>query len=141
MTKTKEKSLWSSISQYGHAYLPAVFGALIMAALGSVATIVGPGQISRITNLITAGLRGSIDVAAVTRIVVGLAVIYGVGALLSYGQGYTMATVTQRFTQKLRTQISQKINRLPLSYFDQHNQGDTLSRVTNDLDTLAQSLN
>lgn len=141
MTKSQSSSLMTSIGRYGHAYLPAVIGALVMAALGSIATIVGPNQISRITNLITAGLRGTIDVAAVTRIVVGLALIYGAGALLSYGQGFTMATVTQRFTQKLRTQISVKINRLPLSYFDTHNEGDTLSRVTNDLDTLAQSLN
>lgn len=141
MTKTKSKSLMTSVMTYGRAYILPVVLALVMAALGSIATIVGPGQISKITNLIAEGLRSQIDLTTIVRIVVGLAVIYGLGALLSYGQGYTMATVTQKFTQKLRTEISQKINRLPLSYFDEHNEGDTLSRVTNDLDTLAQSLN
>ncbi|MSE19905.1 ATP-binding cassette domain-containing protein [Lactobacillus parabuchneri] len=138
---TKQTNLIPGIKKYGRPYIPQVIIAVFLAAFGNIATIVGPNQLSKITNLISKGLRGSIDVSQVMRIVVILGIIYGVGALMSYGQGFLMANVSQNFTRDLRTKISQKINRLPISYYDKHDEGDTLSRVTNDLDTFGQALN
>lgn len=129
------------IKKYGSEYIKPLIIAIIFAMAGSIFTIVGPSQLSKITDLISKGLFGKIDLTQVMHIVVILAVIYVAAAVLSYGQGYIMATITQRFTQKLRTKITEKINNLPLQYFDTHNEGDTLSRVTNDLDTVGQSLN
>jgi ABC-type multidrug transport system, ATPase and permease components len=129
------------IKKYGSEYIKPLIIAIIFAMAGSIFTIVGPSQLSKITDLISKGLFGKIDLTRVMHIVVILAAIYVAAAVLSYGQGYIMATITQRFTQKLRTKITEKINNLPLQYFDTHNEGDTLSRVTNDLDTVGQSLN
>ena len=70
-----------------------------------------------------------------------LVVIYGAGLLCSYVQGLLMATVTQKNSRDLRTAISEKINVLPLKYFDSHSVGDVLSRITNDVDTIGQTLN
>ncbi|MDO4670760.1 MAG: ABC transporter ATP-binding protein [Aerococcus sp.] len=135
------KEMMQGIKRYGKVYLPALFLAMALAALGSLATLIGPDQLSQITDKIAAGLRGDMDLDGIKQIVTRLAIIYGAGALMSYAQGFIMATVSQRFTQGLRTEISRQINQLPLSYFDTHNEGDTLSRVTNDLDTFGQSLN
>lgn len=129
------------IKKYGSEYIKPLIIAVVFAIAGSILTIVGPNQLSQITDLITKGLVGSINVAKVMQIVWILAIIYISSAVLSYGQGFIMATITQKFTQKLRTKITEKINKLPLQYFDTHNEGDTLSRVTNDLDTVGQSLN
>ena len=129
------------IKKYGSEYLLALVIAIVFAIGGSILTIIGPSQLSKITDLITKGLVGNIDLTKVMSIVTMLAVIYIVAAVLSYGQGFIMATITQKFTQKLRSRITEKINNLPLQYFDTHNEGDTLSRVTNDLDTVGQSLN
>ncbi|WP_394804947.1 ABC transporter ATP-binding protein [Lentilactobacillus otakiensis] len=140
MMKT-QTHLVSGIKKYGRPYIPQLIIAVFLAVFGSITTIVGPGQLSKITNLVSNGLRGSIDVGHVMRIVIILAIIYGVGALMSYGQGFLMANVSQYFTRDLRTKVSEKINRLPISYYDKHDEGDTLSRVTNDLDTFGQALN
>lgn len=131
----------NGIKKYGSEYLFPLIIAVIFAMAGSIFTIVGPNQLSKITDLITKGLVGNINLTKVMQIVMLLAIIYIVAAILSYGQGFIMATITQKFTQKLRTKITEKINNLPLQYFDTHNEGDTLSRVTNDLDTVGQSLN
>lgn len=129
------------IKKYGSEYIVPLIIAVVFAMAGSIFTIIGPDKLSEITDLITKGLVGSIDLTKVMKIVTTLAIIYVAAAVLSYGQGFIMATITQKFTQKLRTKITEKINNLPLQYFDTHNEGDTLSRVTNDLDTVGQSLN
>jgi len=131
----------NGIKRYGSEYIKPLIIAIIFAIAGSIFTIIGPDQLSKITDLITKGLVGKIDMASVWRVVIFLTIIYIVAAILSYGQGFIMATITQKFTKKLRTNITEKINKLPLQYFDTHNEGDTLSRVTNDLDTVGQSLN
>lgn len=131
----------NGIKKYGSEYLVPLIIAIVFAMAGSILTIIGPDQLSKITDLITKGLVGNINLTKVMHIVVMLALIYVAAAILSYGQGFIMATITQKFTQKLRTKITEKINNLPLQYFDTHNEGDTLSRVTNDLDTVGQSLN
>lgn len=141
MREEKKVKLLPGIRHYGQPYLIATIAAIILAAIGSLSTLLGPNKLSDITNKIAAGLRGSMDLTGIGRIVLFLVVVYALGALASYAQAYIMATVSQNFTRDLRTKISRKINRLPLTYFDTHNEGDTLSRVTNDLDTFGQSLN
>ncbi|MGL4696556.1 ABC transporter ATP-binding protein [Enterococcus larvae] len=141
-TETKKSSgFMNNIKKYASEYTVPFIAAVILAVIGSITSIIGPDKLSEITDLITAGLQTSIDLDQITSICLTLAIIYGIGILMSYGQGYIMATITQRFSRKLRRQISEKINKIPLSYFDSHSQGDTLSRVTNDLDTVGQSLN
>lgn len=81
------------------------------------------------------------DLDAIVHLAVILAILYGLGFLFNYVQGFIMATVTQKVTKRLRADISTKINRLPLKYFDKTSYGDILSRVTNDIDLIAQTMN
>lgn len=127
--------------RYCRPWLWAIIAALVMATGATILSIIGPNQIRKVTDLITEGMAGSIDLAAIGAICLGLALIYSISFFFSYAQGFTMATVTQRVSKKLRGDISQKINRLPLKYFDTNSTGDVLSRVTNDVDTIGQTLN
>ncbi|MBR6894728.1 MAG: ABC transporter ATP-binding protein, partial [Lactococcus sp.] len=119
---------------------------------GAYLTIIGPDRLSEITNKIISGLQasfipkgypghGDIDLDKIMSIGMLLIAFYAGSAILSYSQGFIMATVTQRASKKLRQDISTKINKLPLRYFDGHPYGDTLSRVTNDVDAISQALN
>ncbi|MFZ7102048.1 MAG: ABC transporter ATP-binding protein [Peptococcaceae bacterium] len=135
------KKNWGKLILYCKPYLPAIIAAVILAIMGTVFTIIGPDQLSKITDIVTEGLRSEIDVEAVAEIGMLLAVLYGLGAIFSYLQGFIMATVTQKVSKSLRQEISQKINRLPLKYFDANSYGDVLSRVTNDVDTIGQTMN
>lgn len=135
------KNFGEVMKSYIKPYSSTLIFALIFVILGNIPTIIGPNRLSKVTNLITAGLRGKIDLKQITSIVIFLAVIYVIGAAFSYAQGFIMATGTQKFTKDLREKISLKINKLPLSYFDKHDEGDTLSRITNDLDTFGQAIN
>lgn len=137
INKTSLKQLIS----YCRAYIPIISVALVLAMLGSVFNIVGPELLSQITDFITEGLMTSIDLDAVVHIATILAFLYGLGFIFNYIQGYIMATVTQRVSRKLRSEISTKINRLPLKYFDSTSTGDVLSRVTNDVDMIGQTMN
>ncbi|WP_198022558.1 ABC transporter ATP-binding protein [Carnobacterium pleistocenium] len=115
--------------------------AFVFAIIGTVFNLVGPDRLSEVTDIITAGITGEIDLEKIKNIGLFLVTLYVLGFVLSYFQGFIMATVTQNVTKKLRTDISKKINRLPLRYFDSNNHGDILSRVTNDIDTIGQTLN
>lgn len=116
--------------------------ALVLAALGSVLSIFAPNRLSEMTNLISAGIASSaMDMVAIKRIALFLLLLYLSSALFSYIEGIGMTIVANRFARSLRRRISTKINQLPLKYFDQHQSGDILSRVTNDVDTIAQSMN
>ncbi len=114
--------------------------ALILSGGGAVLTIVGPRQISRITDFITQGLMSRIDMAGIARVGILLCVLYGLSALFTFLQHYLMAGFNQRLSKRMRRDIVGKINRLPLSYFNFHEYGDVLSRVTNDVDTVSASL-
>lgn len=120
-----------------------IFISMIIGAVSVVFQIIGPNKISDITTLITSAIYNgtAVDIGAVTKIAIFLVVIYGIGAILSYIQNFITTTVTQRTVKSLRKDISKKINKLPLNYFDTHLHGDILSRVTNDVDTIGQSLN
>lgn len=121
-------------------YLLIAF-ALIFSIVGTILTLIGPNKLSEVTDLITAGLMTGIDLDAVEDLCLLLVYMYGASFILSYFQGFIMNTVTQKVAKSLRTQISEKINRLPLRYFDSISYGDILSRVTNDVDSIAQTLN
>ena len=139
----KAKNFSKAISQlvkYCKRSLPIILVALVLAIGGSVLNVIGPDYLSQITNLITAGISTGIDISAVVNVAVLLAVLYGLGFMLNLIQGVIMSDLTQRTTKRLRTDITGKINRLPLKYFDGTSVGDVLSRITNDVDTIGQSL-
>ncbi|MCC8161824.1 MAG: ABC transporter ATP-binding protein/permease [Lachnospiraceae bacterium] len=114
--------------------------ALILAAVGAVFTIIGPNQISRLTNYIYDGLSGVIDMDGIRSVALLLVGIYFLSALCSFTQHFIMQTVTQRTAKRLRGDISSKINRLPLKYFSGNAAGDVLSRMTNDVDMIGQAM-
>jgi ATP-binding cassette, subfamily B, multidrug efflux pump len=132
---------WGKLIRYCKRYWLPILIALAAAVGGTVFTILGPDKISELTDVIVRGMMGKIDLNAVTAIAKTLIIYFGTGTVLSYAQGFIMATITQRVTKGMRTDISQKINRLPLKYFDTSSYGDILSRVTNDIDTLGQTMN
>lgn len=135
------KQTWGKLLNYCRQYWPVIIIALLCSAIGTVLTLIGPDKLSELTDLVTSGIVTGIDMEAVTLIGLTLVVFYSISALLSLTQGYVMATITQRISKKLRTDLSLKINALPIAYFDNTTTGDILSRVTNDIDTIAQSLN
>lgn len=139
--KTSKPSLFKGIKPYIQGFqLPLVL-ALIGATIFSMITVYGPRKLEEMTNLIGQGMSGKMDLKAISAVGFLLAGLYAFGAVINYLQGFIITTVIQRLSQRLRRAIATKINRLPLAYFDSHSQGDTLSRVTNDVDTVGQSLN
>ena len=126
--------------KYLKKFMPLIIIALVLAILSSVFSIIGPNKLSDLTDEIAKGIMTGIDFEAITSIAVFLLTIYLISALFNYIQGFIMATVANNFAKSLRTQISQKINKLPLRYFDTHSFGDILSRVTNDVDTIGITL-
>ena len=132
---------WGKLLQYCKKYWAVMIVALICAAFGTVLTLIGPDKLSVLTDLVTDGLMTGIDLDAVAEIGFTLVAVYALGTILSLVQGVVMATVTQKVSKSLRSDISGKINRLPISYYNRTTTGDVLSRVTNDVDTIGQSLN
>lgn len=126
--------------RYCKPYIPAIVTAMLFAAGGSVCTIVGPEKIGDLMNTLTAGVLSGVDMDAFVEICLALMTIYGVGAVLNYGQQFIMATVTQRTGKRLRDDIDKKINKIPLNFFDTTTRGNILSVVTNDVDTIGQTL-
>ena len=114
--------------------------ALVLAALGAVMTIIGPDKVGEMATLMANGLAAGIDLAAVARVGIFLAVIYGLSALFTFIQQYVMAKVTLEMSYRMRADLSEKINRSPMSAITGQAQGDILSRVTNDVSTLQQGL-
>lgn len=135
------KKALRKMTHYLKKYIPFIVIALVLSALGSVLSIIGPNKLSDLTDEITKGLMTGMNFDAIKSISIFLVCIYGLSGIFNYIQGFIMATVANRFAQSLRTQISHKINKLPLRYYDTHSYGDILSRVTNDVDTIATSLN
>ena len=139
--KSKDfKGAWRKLLRLCRGYLPAICIALVCAVGGTVLTLLGPEQLKKLTNVITEGILTGIDLNAVSDIGALLVCFYAASMLLSSVQSWTLTTVTQRVARKMRADISAKINRLPMSYFNRTSTGDILSRVTNDVDTIGQSL-
>ncbi|MFJ3390795.1 ABC transporter ATP-binding protein [Lysinibacillus sp. NPDC086135] len=135
------KKPWGKLIAYCKPYLPAIILALVLAVVGTIFTIIGPNKLSEITDTIMDGITGEIDITAIGNIGLFLAILYGLSFIFNYIQAFIMATITQRVSKRLRKDISNKIDRLPLKYFDSTTYGDVLSRVTNDVDMIGQSLN
>ena len=138
--KTDPKVALNDLSAYMRKSLGVVILALVLAALSAVLTIIGPDQVGKIATIMSDGLLGGIDLAAIARVGILLAVIYGLSALFGFIQHYIMASVTLKMSYRMRAELSEKINRVPQKYFNFHAQGDILSRITNDVSTLQQGL-
>lgn len=144
MSKEKvTKGTWSKLLKYCKNYWAFIIIAIICACGGTVLTLIGPDKISEITDTITKGImpNAKMDMDKIKSTAMILAVLYGIGAILSATQGFIMSTVTQCVSRKLRNDISVKINKLPMNYYHHNSTGDVLSRVTNDVDMIATSLN
>lgn len=143
-TRNKEKGDLKSLNKlfkYTKKYHIAIIVAFVCAIVSAVCTIIGPSFLSDLTNVIQAGLMGKdIDMSEVTRLSITLLSLYSLGAIIAFVQQFIMATVTQRTANSLRSDINKKINTLPLAFFDSSSTGDVLSVVTNDVDTISQTL-
>ena len=142
-------NVMGKLVHYCRNYLPVIIIALVLGAAGTICQIIGPDKLKDMTNEIVKGLpaivngkpvMNSVDFNAVGRIAWLLVALYVGYAVLSYVQSWMMANVTQRTAQRLRESISVKINKLPLKYFDKVSYGDVLSRITNDVDAIGQTL-
>ena len=132
---------FKKLANYIGALKISVIVACVLSLAGAVLNLIGPSKLGDMTNLISAGLTGTIDLDQVGRLGVLLVILYALGLACNYIQGFIMATVTQRVSQNLRRDISEKIDRLPLRYLDSTPTGDVLSRVTNDVDTASTTMN
>ena len=132
---------------YMKPYYVQIILILLFAVSSTVCTIIAPKILGNATTKLAEGIMakythtGSIDFAAIGSILITLLIIYIIAGIFNYLQGWTMTGVTQAVTYRLRKEISEKINRLPFRYFDTRTHGEVLSRVTNDVDTVSQSLN
>ncbi|MBP5307561.1 MAG: ABC transporter ATP-binding protein [Clostridia bacterium] len=132
----------SKLIKFLKPYYPVILVSLMFAAAASVLNILAPSKLKDLTNEIMVSQFGiGIDMGAVAKAGITLIAFYGGNALLNYVQSFMMVGVTQGTGKRFRTSISKKINAIPLGYFDGKAYGDTLSRVTNDVDTVAFSLN
>jgi len=129
------------LAKNAKSYLPALIVAIICSFIGSATVLAGPSQLMKVTDIIEEGLRTGINLNAIVRICIIVLAIYVSGAVLTFAQGLVITTATQKYSKGIRTDISQKINRLPLKYFDSTTCGDILSRVTNDVDTITTAMN
>ncbi|MBN9646005.1 ABC transporter ATP-binding protein [Terrisporobacter glycolicus] len=139
--KQKPQGSFSNLLAYMKKYSFVLILAFIFAIGGSIITVISPDKLSEVTNLIIKGIVAGINMDKISSICLTLAGLYGISVVLSYLQGFIMATVTQKTTKELRSDISNKMNKLPLKYFDKTTVGDVLSRMTNDVDTIGQTLN
>ena len=132
---------------YMKRYLPMLIIALVCAIAGTAFSILGPKILGKATTKLFEGLMamiagtGSIDFDALAQILLFLGGLYLFSALLNYVQGWLMSGIATRVSYTMRTDISQKIDRLPMSYFDKVSHGEVLSRITNDVDSVTQTLN
>ena len=141
------KGSMKRLLSYLNKFLPSIILVLVCAAASTVFSIFGPKVLGQATTKLFEGLiamltgTGGIDFNAIGQILLFLAALYVVSALLSYVQGWVMSGVATKLSYSMRKDISEKIDRLPLSYFDRVPHGEVLSRITNDVDTVTQTLN
>lgn len=150
--KTTEKAkdfggTMKKLINYMSVYKIGIFFVAVFAIGSTVFSILGPKVLGKATTEIFNGLISKIsggdgiDFGKIGKILIALLCLYAVSALLSFLQGFIMTGISQKMTYRMRKEISEKINRLPMKYFDKTTHGEVLSRVTNDVDTLSQSLN
>ena len=144
--KNLKKSL-ATLTRYMGNYKFGVFAVIIFAACSTVFSVIGPKILGTATTELYTGLMakiqgtGGIDFAKIGQILLFVLGLYLCSALLSFLQGWIMTGITQKVCYRLRKEISQKINRMPMKYFESRTYGEVLSRITNDVDTLGQGLN
>lgn len=132
---------------YMKSYRPALVIVLVFAVASTVFNVAGPKILSRATTELFNGLMSKlsggsgIDFARIGRILLFLLCIYGCSAVFSFVQGWIMTRISQEMSFRMRREISEKINRMPMNYFESRTVGEVLSRITNDVDTMGQSLN
>ena len=146
----KAKNFKGSISklmQYIGRYKIAILAVMIMAAASTVFTVIGPKVLGKATTGLSEGLMkkitgtGGIDFSYIGRILIIVLCMYACSAIFSFIQGWIMTGVSQKVCYRLRKEISEKINRMPMKYFESRTYGEVLSRITNDVDTLGMGLN
>ena len=117
--------------------------ALLFAIVATICNIISPKKLGDLSQNIYTGLalNGKVDLSSLTNIGITLIIIYVLAIVFEYAKSWIMTGVTQKITYRFRKDISEKINKVPLSYFDTQSYGDVLSRVTNDVDTISQTLN
>ena len=141
------KGMMKKLMAYLGTFKVGILVVMLFAIGSTIFTIVGPKILGNATTEIFNGLvskvsgGAGIDFDKIAKILLTVLALYGVSALFSYIQGFIMTGVSQKLTYRMRKEISEKINRMPLNYFDTMTHGEVLSRVTNDVDTLSQSLN
>ena len=141
------KGTMKKLMAYLGTFKVAILVVMLFAIGSTIFTIVGPKILGNATTEIFNGLvskvsgGAGIDFDKIAKILLTVLALYGVSALFSYIQGFIMTGVSQKLTYRMRKEISEKINRMPLNYFDTMTHGEVLSRVTNDVDMLSQSLN
>ncbi|MCL2526701.1 MAG: ABC transporter ATP-binding protein/permease [Coriobacteriia bacterium] len=144
------KETWGKLIRYCRRYWIGIAIAFATAAIGAVFQVMGPNMLGHMTNEIIKGLPalvdgkpvlGAIDMGAVSKIAWTLVALYLGAGFFIFIENFLMATITARISGNMRSDISEKINRLPLRYFDNTSIGDVISRTTNDVDTIGQTLN
>lgn len=151
MDKKKEVSftkIMKRLLDYASGDKLNVLIVLIFSIVSTIFAIIGPKIMGNATTEIFNGLISKIrdggqgiDFSKLLKIIFVLTILYIISTVFSYAQSYIMSGVAQRISYRLRQEISQKINRLPMEYFDKNSKGDIISRVTNDVDTLSQTMN
>ncbi len=140
---SKSKSL-KKLVVYSKIHLPLFIAALCLAVLGTILSVISPSFLSDITDAITAGIGGEMDYSFIVGIGIMLVCFYALSFAFTSSQGVIMAKVSQNITHSLRKDISKKINKIPLNYYDTTSTGNIMSRATNDVDligtTLSQSI-
>ncbi len=134
------KKTLKKLLKYCKPFLIPIVIAIVLSIFASICSIIGPNKLQDLTNLITEGLFGQINMVKVKNIFITLLIIYLLSFIFNYIQGFIMNIVTNKISYKLRQEISVKINKLPLKYFDKTSYGDILSRVTNDVSTIGNNL-
>lgn len=146
----KPKNFGKSLKQilrYSGSYKYAFVVVILFAIAGTVFQVIGPKVMGRATTVLAEGLMhkikgtGTIDFTTIGKILVITVALYAIGAVLTFIQGWIMTGITQKIVYNMRRDISEKINRMPMKYFESHQYGDILSRITNDVDTLGTGLN
>lgn len=146
----KPKDLKKSVKklmQYIAKYKIAIFIVMLFAAFSTIFNVAGPKILGKATTALSEGLMkkiqgtGSIDFHKIGLILLIVLALYLASALFSFVQGWIMTGITQKVCYRLRREISEKINRMPMKYFESRTYGEVLSRITNDVDTLGQGLN
>ena len=141
------KGTLKRVLKYIGPYKFPILCVMLFAVGSTIFNIIGPKVLGKATTEIFTGLVGKvtggdgIDFGKIGRILITLLILYGASSIFSFIQGFIMTGVTQKLTYRMRKDISEKINRLPMNYFDTKTHGEVLSRVTNDVDTFSQSLN